>query len=208
MITKMTKYTFLLLSNDTEDFLREIQELGVLDITRSRKPVDATSGKLYKDAETLRKEIDTIERCDYSRDEEHRSLCAKLSAAEEAHAEKLHWGDLDSAKVNALREAGCQLHFYTVPVKKFNPAWAEQYALAEIDRGEKDVRFVIFDQSSEGANNFQLPETSVAVESIEELAAKVSALKASVARREEAMRARREEIPMLENLHAQKAQEL
>ena len=208
MITKMTKYTFLLLSSDTEAFLREIQELGVLDITRSRKPVDATSGKLFKEAETLRKEIDTIERCDYSRDEEHRSLSAKLVAAEEAHAEKLHWGDLDSAKVNALREAGCQLHFYTVPVKKFNPAWAEQYALAEIDRDEKDVRFAIYSRGSEGANNFQLPETPVATESIEELATNVSALKASVARREEAMQARKEEIPMLENLHAQKAQEL
>jgi len=208
MITKMTKYTFLLLSSDTEAFLREIQELGVLDITRSRKPVDAASGKLFKEAETLRKEIDTIERCDYSRDEEHRNLSAKLAAAEEAHAEKLHWGDLDSAKVNALREAGCQLHFYTVPVKKFNPAWAEQYALAEIDRDEKDVRFAIYSRGSEGANNFQLPETPVATESIEELATNVSALKASVARREEAMQARKEEIPMLENLHAQKAQEL
>ena len=31
MITKMTKYTFLLLSSDTEAFLRDIQDLGVLD---------------------------------------------------------------------------------------------------------------------------------------------------------------------------------
>ena len=208
MITKMTKYTFLLLSSDTEAFLREIQELGVLDITRSRKPVDATSGKLFKEAETIRKEIDIIERCDYSRDEEHRNLSAKLAAAEEAHAEKMHWGDLDPAKVKALREAGCLLHFYTVPVKKFNPAWSEQYALAEIDRDEKDVRFAIYSRGSEGANNFQLPETPVATESIEELATNVSALKASVARREEAMKARKEEIPILENLHAQKAQEL
>ena len=30
MITKMTKYTFLLLRSDTEAFLHEVQDLGVL----------------------------------------------------------------------------------------------------------------------------------------------------------------------------------
>jgi V/A-type H+-transporting ATPase subunit I len=208
MITKMTKYTFLLLSSDTEAFLREIQELGVLDITRSRKPVDATSGKLYKEAEALRKEIETVQRCDYSRDEEHRSLSAKLSAAEEAYAEKLHWGDVDPVKLKALREAGCQLHCYTVPAKKFNPAWAEQYPLVEIDRDEKNVRFAIYTRGTEGANNFQLPETLLAAESLEDLATNVSALKETLTRREEAMQARKEEIPQLEKLHAEKAQEL
>ena len=208
MITKMTKYTFLLLSSDTEAFLREIQELGVLDITRSRKPVDATSGKLYKEAEALRKEIETVQRCDYSRDEEHRSLSAKLNAAEEAYAEKLHWGDVDPVKLKALREAGCQLHCYTVPARKFNPAWAEQYPLVEIDRDEKNVRFAIYTRGTEGANNFQLPETLLAAESLEDLATNVSALKETLARREEAMQARKEEIPQLEKLHAEKAQEL
>ncbi len=208
MITKMTKYTFLLLSSDTEAFLREIQELGVLDITRSRKPVDATSGKLYKEAEALRKEIETVQRCDYSRDEEHRSLSAKLNAAEEAYAEKLHWGDVDPVKLKALREAGCQLHCYTVPARKFNPAWAEQYPLVEIDRDEKNVRFAIYTRGTEGANNFQLPETLLAAESLEDLATNVSALKETLARREEAMHARKEEIPQLEKLHAEKAQEL
>ena len=208
MITKMTKYTFLLMSSDTEAFLRDIQELGVLDVTRSRKPVDATSGKLYREAEVIRKEIETVERCDFSRDEEHHALTGKLAAAEAAHEEKLHWGDLDAAKVRALREAGCQLHFHTVPLKKFNPAWAQQYAIVEIERDDKNVRFVHVDNASEGANNFQVPETPVAVESISELATQVTSLKAAVERREAAMVARKEEIPLLERAHAEKAQEL
>lgn len=208
MITKMTKYTFLLLNRDTESFLRDIQELGVLDITRSRKPVDAVSGKLYREAEAIRKEIETVERCDFSRDEDHHALCEKLAAAEAAHAEKLHWGDIDPVKAKALREAGCQLHYHTVPVKKFNPAWTQQYAIQEIDRDEKNVRFVLVDRGTEGANSFQVPETLVAEESIGELATQISALKESVARREEAMEARKEDIPALEQAHAQKAQEL
>ncbi|MBO4842613.1 MAG: ATPase V [Bacteroidales bacterium] len=209
MITKMTKYTFLLLSSDTEAFLRDIQDLGVLDITRSRKPVDAASGKLYREAETLRKEIDVIERCDFSRDEQHHNLCAKLAAAEEAYAEKQHWGDVDPDKVKALRDAGCRLNYHTVPVKKFNPAWDQQYAIVEIDRDEKDVRFIRVDRASEGSNNFQVPRTHVAVESLGELATQISALKESVKRREEAMVVRKEEeLPLIRQVYAAKAQEL
>ena len=208
MITKMTKYTFLLLSSDTEAFLREIQELGVLDLTRSRKPIDAASGQLYREATALRKEIEAVEQCDFSRDEEHRKLSEKLSAAEDAYAEKLHWGDVDLAKVKALHEAGCRFHFHTVPVKKYNPAWAEHHVIEEIERDEKNVRFVRLDRSSEGANNFQIPETLLALESTGELAEHVASLKAAVAQREEEMVARKEQIPELLQAYAEKAQEL
>ena len=208
MITKMTKYTFLLLSRDTEAFLREIQDLGVLDITRSRKPVDAVSAQLYREAEAARKEIDTIEKCDFSRDERHGAIAAKLSAAEAACNEKLHWGDLDPVKVKALREAGCQLHFYTLPIKKFNPAWLEQYPIEEIERDEKTVRFVLVDRASEGANNFQVPETPVAVESIDTLKEEIASLKEALAGREAEMEARKEDLPALREDYAAKVQDL
>ena len=124
MITKMTKYTFLLLSSDTEAFLREIQELGVLDITRSRKPVDATSAQLFREAEALRHEIETVEKCDFSRDERHSAIQGKLDAAEAAYAEKKHWGDLDRAKVKALREQA--VNSISIPFPSRNsipPGW-------------------------------------------------------------------------------------
>ena len=208
MITKMTKYTFLLLTSDTEAFLREIQELGVLDLTRSRKPVDAASSQLYREATALRKEIETVAQCDFSRDEQHHALSAKLSAAEEALEEKRHWGDIDPEKVKALREAGCQIHFHTVPVKRFNPAWTAHHIIEEIERDQKSVRFVRVDRATEGANSFQVPETPVAVESTAELAAHVDFLKAAVAHREEEMVARKDQIPALEQAYADKAQEL
>ena len=208
MITKMTKYTFLLLSSDTEAFLREIQELGVLDISRSRKPVDTTSAQLFREAEAIRQEIETIEKCDFSRDERHYALSTKLMAAQAAYAEKKHWGDVDRAKVKAPREAGCQLHFYTVPVKKYNPAWQEQYPIAEIERDEKNVRFILIDRASEGANNFQVPETQVAVESLGELAGLVTTLQQALFDRESEMEYRKQDIPTLQQSYAAKMQTL
>ncbi len=208
MITKMTKYTFLLLSSDTDAILREIQELGVLDITRSRKPVDTTSAQLFREAEAIRHEIETIEKCDFSRDERHSAIEAKLTAAQTAVDEKRHWGDLDPAKIKALRDAGCQIHYYTLPVKKFNPAWLEQYPIAEIDRDEKTVRFVLIDRASEGANNFQVKETHVARESIEQLDRNVKTLQQQLLDRESEMENRKQDIPDLQRTYAEKAQTL
>ena len=41
MITKMTKYNFVLMNSGKEEFLESIKELGVVDITRSVKPLSA-----------------------------------------------------------------------------------------------------------------------------------------------------------------------
>ena len=51
VIDKMTKYSFVLLSGEAESFLKELEELGVVDITRSEKPVDDRSATLSSDVE-------------------------------------------------------------------------------------------------------------------------------------------------------------
>lgn len=43
MVDKMMKYSFILLSSESEAFLEQLQELGVVDITRSTKPIDEPS---------------------------------------------------------------------------------------------------------------------------------------------------------------------
>ena len=45
MVDKMMKYSFILLSGETEGFLEKLQELGVVDVTRSAKPVDDCSDR-------------------------------------------------------------------------------------------------------------------------------------------------------------------
>ena len=54
MISKMTKYSFILLSEGQETFLERLQELGVVDITRSSRPVDEKSSALLEKAGRLR----------------------------------------------------------------------------------------------------------------------------------------------------------
>jgi len=46
MITRMTKYSFVLLSEQTPDFLNRLQDLGMVDINRHEKAVDQHSKDL------------------------------------------------------------------------------------------------------------------------------------------------------------------
>ena len=46
MIKKMTKYSFILLTGEKDGFLEALSGLGVMDITRSEKPVDEHSARL------------------------------------------------------------------------------------------------------------------------------------------------------------------
>ena len=51
MISPMTKYSFILLNGEQEGLLEKLQEIGLVDITRSVKPVDGPSGELLRAVE-------------------------------------------------------------------------------------------------------------------------------------------------------------
>ena len=57
MIKKMTKYTFVVMNSEVETFLARLQELGVVDITRSSRPVDASSKAQFELIEHCRRII-------------------------------------------------------------------------------------------------------------------------------------------------------
>ena len=57
MVDKMMKYSFILLSGETEGFLEKLQELGVVDITRSARPIDDCSAKMLDEAAAAKKFI-------------------------------------------------------------------------------------------------------------------------------------------------------
>ena len=61
MIEKMTKYSFILLDAEKETFLASLQELGLVDITRSEKPVDERTSLLLEKVEAQKKLLGEIE---------------------------------------------------------------------------------------------------------------------------------------------------
>lgn len=81
MIIKMTKYSFILLSGDQERFLNEIRDLGVVDITRSGKPVDSKSAGMLDAASETKKALSIIEKADYDKSLELNDIKAAAASA-------------------------------------------------------------------------------------------------------------------------------
>ena len=68
MVDKMMKYSFILLSGETEGFLAKLQELGVVDVTRSAKPIDEHSAAVMDAVSSAKKVIGKLESLNFTKD--------------------------------------------------------------------------------------------------------------------------------------------
>ncbi len=160
MIEKMTKYSFILLSGEEKDFLSRLQELGMLDITRSVKPVDSHSSEILSEAESYQRlmtelgkveipegtvasypEKDIVEAAQEALTSLER-LTEERKAALKAYAFALPWGSFESNKLLALQEAGLHVHFHAVQAKAFREEWKETVPLSIISEEKGRIRFV------------------------------------------------------------------
>ena len=155
----MTKYNFILLSGDVEDFLKKLQGVGVMDITRSLKPVDDKSEYLsskagvYRKALSLLKNVTPAEFAEKVEGDLASNVIETINEKEVAEAqvnqlakeweERLPWGKFDVENFKKLEEQGLKLHFYKVKSSNFKPEWNENYALSEISNDGTTTYFVV-----------------------------------------------------------------
>ena len=171
----MTKYSFILLNEDTEAFLKEIQNLGVFDITRSARPVDADSSVMLDKALATKQIISSLKKIDYTNDPDLQAiqevadkcsikgdyiesaseqfaklneLTTELSSYEKERLERLPWGEFKKETLDALAQQGYLLHFYNVSKKKFDAEWGNLYPLQVIEDDGQNVWFVTVDDNS------------------------------------------------------------
>ena len=159
MVTEMTKYNFILLSGDVENFLKKLQGVGVMDITRSLKPVDDKSEYLsskagvYRKALSLLKNVTPAEFAEKVEGDLASNVIETINEKEMAEAqvgqlakeweERLPWGKFDVKNFKKLEEQGLKLHFYKVKSSNFKPEWNENYALSEISNDGTTTYFVV-----------------------------------------------------------------
>ena len=204
MITKMTKYSFVLLTGEKEGFLEQLQELGVVDISRSVKPIDSDSSVMFHKAERARKTLEFLESIDYSKDadaeaiakatvniesdpvdfiEECRAKLTELHAAL-AHAEKqlqatLPWGEYDKKALNGLKDLGYAIRYYAVDAKKFDESWGELYPLQVVENNGKKVWFVTVALKGE-AYSFPVQEVAAPEITSAEAASDIARIKTEI----------------------------
>ena len=204
MITKMTKYSFVLLTGEKEGFLEQLQELGVVDISRSVKPIDSDSTLMFHKAERAKKVLEFLEGINYTKDtdaeaiakatvniegdpvdfiEECRAKLTELHAAL-AHAEKqlqatLPWGEYDKKALDGLKDLGYAIRYYAVDAKKFDESWGELYPLQVVENNGKKVWFVTVAPKGE-AYSFPVQEVAAPEITSAEAASDIARIKTEI----------------------------
>ena len=153
MITPMTKYSFILLKGEETRLLEKLQEIGLVDVTRSSKPVDDTSQKLAGEVELLSGLIQGLGKADVPEGIEPEHIdgdivrlaggqimrysedSVEIKALEKEVKDLAVWGSFDKAMVEELAGAGVPLHFHVLTRKQFKPEWTQEYALCVISEG-------------------------------------------------------------------------
>ncbi len=172
------------MTGEKEGFLEQLQELGVVDISRSVKPVDAESAEMLARVTRAKKALEYLEGINYSKDadaeaiskatvtvegdpvsfiEECREklgeLNTSLANAEKQMKARLPWGDYDKEAVDKLDDLGYKVRYYSVDAKRFEEGWAELYPLQVVENDGKKVWFVTVAPKNE-EYSFPVQETA------------------------------------------------
>ena len=162
----MTKYSFILLSEQTEGFLNSLQELGVVDISRSLKPIDEQSSGMLAEADRAKKALSILAACKAESEKDFKfdgcpvdavletqdriaEIAAEIAAAKKEIAVRQPWGSFRSEDIHKLESQGLKLRFYSCMKKKFDPSWAEIQPLEVISETESKVFFVTVSPAEE-----------------------------------------------------------
>ena len=204
MITKMTKYSFVLLTGEKEGFLEQLQELGVVDISRSVKPVDQDSSEMFAKATRARKALEYLEGINFSKDADAEAIAkatvtvegdpvdfieqcrAKLSELNTslANAEKqmkvrLPWGDYDKKAIDGLAELGYTVRYYCVDLKRYDQVWCGLQPLQIVNNDGKKVWFVTVSPKNE-EYSFPVQEVAAPEGTYAEAAAEAAQIKSEI----------------------------
>jgi V/A-type H+-transporting ATPase subunit I len=165
MISKMTKYDFVLYAGQSEDFIEHLRELGLVDITTTGWEPQEEDRQLLTDIEARMKAKEALVAFRSSENfiESAGTTTAvfeKYTATSQSIAELRSdiarmtkivsewsaWGDFDVETVKNLASQGVVLRFFTTQKSTFDDnidAWNEQYNISVINEEMGIVYFVV-----------------------------------------------------------------
>lgn len=163
MIEKMRKYSFVLYHQDYEDFLRELQKLGVVHLIKN---TDAKTDTLIKNLELIEdyaESVKFLKKLKSEADKSTTTLSAKMlfNKISEARSERdqlmrsldilnknirdlTPWGHFDYDLERKIEAKGVIVDFHTCLKNHFKPQWKEDYALEVINEVNGIIYFVVF----------------------------------------------------------------
>ncbi len=171
MITKMSKYSFILPTSGLDEFLESAQDLGLMDITRKSRAFNKDSRKMFDTAFSYRTAIKNLKAFDKNIEASEKGLPSdgeellamtedlfgrlkkqenSLKAFNREMAEASLWGDFDSNDISRIKELGYSIKFYSVPENKYDSTWENEYAIQILNINGGRIYFaVLFPEGEE-----------------------------------------------------------
>jgi len=198
MIKKMTKYSIITFQPELMQFLDKLQELGMMDVTRSNRAFDDISKSSFDAARRYKEAIKNLNLFI----EKHKDIKAKevnyedtesalktfeqlFSEIPSLNSQKYNlnketeeaslWGDFSSNDIEKIKEMGLTPHFYQVSEKKYKTSWEDKYPVMKLNTVKGKCCFVIVTPSNE-EYSFALQESKFPEKNVNEYVAEIQSI--------------------------------
>ncbi|MBQ7259158.1 MAG: V-type ATP synthase subunit I [Paludibacteraceae bacterium] len=160
MISKMKKYTFLVFHRDYDTFLTQLRDLGVVHITEK-------AAGLIENDETLQAALQHEDELRHllaqgATDQliqERTAIEERITAAQESAKQVAVWGDFDAQRIDALKQAGYTLRFFSCSANVYQEEWG-----LKVSEKEGKTYFVLVDSPAlQDADNSELHEKATEI---------------------------------------------
>ena len=173
MIKKMTKYSFVIFHKEVDDFLKNLQEIGVVDITRQKRAIDSYSMDKFEEIAQYNAAVNQLSRIREeavknkvalpqakpqqedllaffnSQISQKDSLKSKLFALRGEYAQALPWGAFTYENLQNLKSLGYTPYFYAVSSQKYDKEWEELYPIYVLNEHGGKTYFAVLMEGSE-----------------------------------------------------------
>jgi len=184
MIVPMKKYAFLVYHAEYEAFLQKIRDIGVVQVVESGNDTTDSIQDRYvlssKISEMVRMlkarkqmprqpeqpagDIELIGRLQDLKAEQDK-LGHHLSAINKEIAQAEPWGNFSPDLLSKIAKAGFKARFFSCPERRFEERWNTDYYIADINRKQSIVYFVVFQEKDQAididAEEMRIPEHPV-----------------------------------------------
>ncbi len=182
MIKKMTKYSFVVFHREVEDFLRNLQEIGVVDITRQKRAIDSYSMEKFEEIARYNAAASALKRI---KDEalkkkeeipagkplesdllglytasvaEKEVLKNRIYVLKGELADALPWGAFTQENLDSIGKLGLTPYFYVASAQKYNREWESLYPIQIL--GEQGGKIYFAALSEDGTRpSIPLPDS-------------------------------------------------
>ncbi len=174
MIVKMSRYDFVLLATQSNDFIARLRELGLVDITTTGWEPKEQDRQLVSDIERCTKAVEQLKEFSESEQMQHdakpyptgeeafdvyvdlmqrkSALTGDIARLEKMSEELEPWGEFSAELRDKLSAQGVVLRYFIASTGDFDEnaeAWGEAHTLVEIARSSTSVYFVVVASNNE-----------------------------------------------------------